>query len=210
MNVKVVVADNHPVVIEGVRQALRDLQSFEVQCHAYGLTDALLAAELSQLSAQLLITDLKSPDSEGFSFIRNLHKSDPRLKILVFSRFEHSALPALAKKAGASGYLNKSQSFSDLQTAIEATLLTGSFFPGLEPSSAQADQLAPGAAENQLTRREAQILQLISKAMSNKQIAGELFISDQTVSVHRKNIMRKLGVCNTAGLVKAAYEYCLV
>jgi DNA-binding NarL/FixJ family response regulator len=210
MNVNIIIADNHPVVVEGIKEALCRLSCITVQTHPYSILAEKLLSNWPKTPCDLLITDIKSPDAEGLGFIKQLRKSDNKLKILVFSRFEQTGLGYQVAKLGVSGFLTKSRPVSELLDAVNAILAGGHYFPNHEPHTADLEAEAPGASEPQLTKRESQILQLISRAMSNKQIAGELFISDQTVSVHRKNIMRKLRVSNTAGLVKAAYEYCLV
>jgi DNA-binding NarL/FixJ family response regulator len=210
MNVNIIIADNHPVVVEGIKEALSRLSYISVQSHSFPNLAEKLINNWPKVPCDLLITDVKSPDSEGLGFIKQLRKADHKLKILVFSRFEQAALGPQTNKAGANGFLTKSKPVPDLLEAVKTILEGNQYFSNQEPHAAELDAAAPGASEPQLTRRESQILQLISKAMSNKQIAGELFISDQTVSVHRKNIMRKLRVSNTAGLVKAAYDYCLV
>lgn len=120
-------------------------------------------------------------------------------------------------REGISGCLLKSDPVSQLLVAVKRILNQDVFFSESlhsRPSPARnlksAYGLSSGSSKEILTKRELQILQLISQAFSNKQIAKNLYISVQTVGVHRKNIMKKLGVSNTAGLVKVAYEHALV
>ena len=154
--------------------------------------------------------ELKTPDADSFQVIRQLRKLNPGARICIFTRFEQSSLAPQVSKAGAHGLLLKTATLEELKEGISQILTDKVYFPfGFEKARAHSDETS-NTGEPLLTKREVQILQLISKAMSNKQIASQLFISYQTVSVHRKNIMRKLGVSNTAGLVRAAYDHCLV
>jgi len=143
--------------------------------------------------------------------------------------YDDSKLVKSAFKNGIDGYILKTSAADDLIKAI-STVLTGETFFGEgvyvhRPNipSASSDRFSAGTApsknktyedrfnkKHNLTKRELEILRLISKAKNNKEIAKTLFISDQTVSVHRRNLMRKLNVSSTAGLIKIAYDNSLV
>jgi DNA-binding NarL/FixJ family response regulator len=150
--------------------------------------------------------------------VSTLKKLYPDMRLLVLTSYDDARLVKATFKAGADGYMLKSSGKEELYRAID-DIMHGQTYVGR--GVVLADQ-RPGASssgallENRfarrfgLTRREMEIMQYIGQAMNNKDIAGKLFISDQTVSVHRKNIMRKLGVNNTASLIKIAFENNLV
>jgi two-component system NarL family response regulator len=209
MKVKTIISDNQPVLIEGLKQVLCTDDRFEFLITA--CSQEVNWLELIQRhQPDLVILELKTPDADSIQVIRQLHKLSAQLRICVFTRFEQSSLPPQVSKAGAHGLLLKTASLEEVKVGIAQIMTDQVYFPqATEKARAHSDE-SSNMGEPLLTKREVQILQLISKAMSNKQIASQLFISYQTVSVHRKNIMRKLGVSNTAGLVRAAYDHCLV
>lgn len=216
---KALIADDQPIVIRG-------LQSFFDQCPDLGV-EALASASCGQdlvalcasLSPELLIVELSLSGMDGLEAIRKIRRRHAALPVVVYSRFDDPKIVSSALKDGANAYLLKSSPLEEWYPALEA----------IRKGEAYADRHIPEANRHQadptriqdipfgklgaaclLTRRESEILRLIVQAMSNKEIGHRLYISDQTVSVHRKNIMRKLGVSNTAGLVKAAFEQSLV
>lgn len=209
MKVKTIISDNQPVLIEGLKQVLCSDERFEFHVNACNL-DVNWSDAIHHYQPDLIIMELKTPDADSFQVIRHLRKLNPGARICIFTRFEQSSLAPQVSKAGAHGLLLKTATLEELKEGISQILTDKVYFPfAFEKARAHSDETS-NTGEPLLTKREVQILQLISKAMSNKQIASQLFISYQTVSVHRKNIMRKLGVSNTAGLVRAAYDHCLV
>jgi DNA-binding NarL/FixJ family response regulator len=209
MKVKTIISDNQPILIEGLRQVLCTIPEYDFQFVGCNL-EISWPEFISHHQPDLIITELKTPDADGIQVIRQLRKLNPGIRICVFTRFEQPSLPPQVSKAGAHGLLLKTTTLDGVKTGIGSILSDQIYFTfPTENARAHSDETS-NTGEPLLTKREVQILQLISKAMSNKQIASQLFISYQTVSVHRKNIMRKLGVSNTAGLVRAAYDHCLV
>jgi len=144
--------------------------------------------------------------------------------VLVLTVYDDPKFVKSAFKNGAHGYILKNKGIDELFVALHQVLDEHESYigEGVQVSENGATRAVAGKQQTDfhledrfikkynLTKRELEILRLITHAMSNKQIAQELFISDQTVSVHRKNIMRKLGVSNAAGLIKAAYDFSLV
>lgn len=209
MKVKTIISDNQPVLIEGLKEVLRSDERFEFQVTTCNL-DVNWPEVIQHSQADLVILELKNPDADSIQVVRQIRKINPNLRICIFTRFEQSSLAPQVSKAGAHGLLLKTSKLEELREGIALILTDQVYFPIFnEKARAHSDE-SSNTGEPLLTKREVQVLQLISKAMSNKQIASQLFISYQTVSVHRKNIMRKLGVSNTAGLVRAAYDHCLV
>lgn len=222
--VQTILADNHQIFIEGVKKVLASVsQNRQIKIVGEYSSGSNLLEALKHKAVDLLILELNLPDNDGFEIIDYIYRERIDCKILVFSAYENPKIVKQAFRKGVDGYILKSRPIKELFEAIEKILSDGNFVgDGVrvtgngvaikEKSKKRGISLFADrfVRKHSLTKRELEILRLISQALSNKQIAKELFISDQTVSVHRKNIMRKLGVSNTAGLVKIAYDYSLV
>ena len=171
----------------------------------------------------LVILEINLPDADGLEYIPKLRNLSKSLRIIVLTSFGEMKFVKEAMKNGADGFLLKSNAYSDFVSCVDEVMdgntyladglrvsppVTTFAFTPLESKKPQYEDRY--MMKQKLTRREKEILSLITQAKSNKEIADELFISDQTVGVHRKNIMRKLGVKNTLTLVKFAMEHQLV
>ncbi len=220
--INVILADDHQIFLEGLRNILENNGPNHVRVLATTSNGHKLLNLLDKHGheIELIIFELNLNELDGFEILHHLKKF-PKLKKLILTRYDNAKLVKSAFKAGADGYVLKNTDISELLHAV-GEIMEGNTFIG-EGVHLQAKNGKPGKSNglrkffkdgfikrHSLTKREMEILSLITQAMSNKQIAEELFISDQTVSVHRKNIMRKLGVSNTAGLIKEAYENFLV
>ena len=223
--VKTILADDHRIFLEGLKTVLRRSvkKQFEIAGVAYNGQD--LMELIKQRSADLLILDLSLPQKDGIEIIKAIRSGKMPIKILVLTGYDTPRIVKRAIKAGANGYILKTQKVQELFDAMQALLAGEEFFgegirnivSGKQRKELKVKQYKLGqpyedayVKKHSLTKRELEILHLIAQALSNKEIARELFISDQTVSVHRKNIMRKLGVSNTAGLIRVAYDFSLV
>lgn len=220
--IKTVIADDQPLFIEGLRSIFTEKAS-EIDilaCHSDGKD---LLKDQSLHRADLLILDLNLSGSDGLSVIKALRARPERPAILVFSRYNDANIVKTAFRNGIDGYLLKKERPDALFGAIKSVMSGKTYVgSGVQIKSHQLHKSHPKAAGDQpsfeerfirkyhLTKRELEVLNLVTEALSNKEIARELYISDQTVSVHRRNIMRKLGVSNTAGLIKMAYDNSLV
>lgn len=161
----------------------------------------------------LLITDLNMPGEDGFELIQAVKKQFPEVKILVLTRYRSPRILRRVEKAGVNGIVFKKQNSEEVLHAVKTVLKGHTYMP---PANSGNEQ--PTAADDQdafskkatLTRRELEILSLIVQALNNKQIGAQLFISEFTVQTHRRNLKRKLGVENTAELVRFAIENKLV
>jgi len=201
--VKIVIADDHQLFVAGLKSLFTDTEdmTFKIVGIANDGDEAL--ALLRKTQPDVLILDLNMPERDGL---------DDDAKIVK-----------TAFKAGVDGYSLKTSGKDELMEAIRV-ILSGKTFFGKGVRLNDPFEMVNGKRQKKekdpfedrfikkynLTKREIEILRLITLALSNKEIAKELFISDQTVSVHRKNIMRKLGVSNTAGLIKVAYDNKLI
>jgi DNA-binding NarL/FixJ family response regulator len=215
---QVLVADHQPIFVEGVRSVL-SLPFNQLNCQIAGVARNVeqLQGYLKEYRIDLVLFDPLLPQSEGASFITALKQQYERLRILTVSAQSDTRQVKQMMQAGANGYILKSASKEELRRAIveindgltylgRGVELTVSDRPNTDADS-NSDQFAK---KFNLTRREVEIIRYIGQALTNREIGERLFISDQTVSVHRKNIMRKLKVNSTANLVRIVFEHHLV
>lgn len=167
----------------------------------------------------LLLLDPSLPSQERKDWLQGIRRRFRGLRVLLFSEQNDPIMISEVLGEGADGYLLKTASKDELRRAISEISEGRQYFGrGVSSSdtgvragrNAVADYEGRFAQKFSLTRREVEIVRYIGQAMSNKEIAGKLYISDQTVSVHRKNIMRKLKVNSTASLVKMVYDNQLI
>lgn len=218
--VKTLLADNQRIFLEGLKTVLNndpDRSHQIVGCTPNGKKVVELWREHQP---ELLIMDLNLMEKHGLDAIEEIRKEgNKKTCILVITGYQDAKILRGVLERGANGYLPKYKGATDLYEAINV-VLKGKIYRSDPVKSNMGKPLFDVGGRNaliaevfvkkhRLTKRETQILSLISQAMSNKEIGKKLFISDQTVSVHRKNIMRKLGVRSTAGLIKMAYDHCL-
>ena len=217
--VRVIIADDHQLFIEGIKTILSraDTFNFEIIGEAHSGKD--LKELLKNASPDLLLLDLNMPEIDGLRMLSIVKKSYKDIKVLALTMYDDVKLVRTAFSEKVDGYILKSTGKLELLEAIDEIIDGGRFFGEgvrIHIPSGDEKEYSPSKFDDKfikkynLTKREIEILKLITQAMSNKEIAKKLFISDQTVSVHRKNIMRKLQVSNTAALIKMAYDNSLV
>ncbi len=217
----VVLADDHPIFVEGLRSVLGHPDG-DYTYNIIGVArtgNQVLPILKEQVEADLLLLDLNLPDTDGIRVLPQVRKDFPELRVFVLTVYEEPKLIKAAFKAGTDGYMLKSGGREELFRGIRE-IMAGNTFLGRGVEVTDRNLRGGGAGlgvyedkfakKHSLTKREMEVLRHIGQALNNKDISVKLFISDQTVSVHRKNIMRKLGVNNTASLIKLAYENNLV
>lgn len=198
--------DDHKILLDGIKQLLSAEPDLEVVAEA---TDARMGMNLlSYLQVDILVTDLSLPDVTHTSFIVDVRKKFPELKILVLSMHDESELLRDVIKTGVNGYVLKSNSREELVKAIRNVILGEHYVsPDVSLKLMEQEQRKNSSV---LTEREIEIVKLISKEYSNKQIADALFISERTVESHRKNIFRKSETHTVVGLIKYAMQHKLL
>lgn len=218
--VKTLLADNHRIFLEGLKTVLSNDPNHQHEIVGCTPNGQKLVELWREHRPDLLIMDLNLLEKHGLEVLAEIRgESSRQTHILVITGYQDTKILRGVLERGANGYLPKYKGAADLYEAIKV-VLKGKIFradpvksnmgkPILEAGGRNAVIAEVFVKKHRLTKRETQILSLISQAMSNKEIGSKLFISDQTVSVHRKNIMRKLGVRSTAGLIKMAYDHCL-
>jgi DNA-binding NarL/FixJ family response regulator len=208
MPVRVFIVDDHPVVVAGLHSLLSQLDNIEV---AGAVSNAFEAIPfLKNEPVDVILLDINLPDISGIDLCKKIHREFPSVKILGISTFSERSYISRMIGNGASGYLIKSASAGEIAEAID-TVLQGKIYLSvsvehmLRPLSTTPLDSLPA-----LTKREKEILSHIAEGLTNNQIAEKLFISPLTVDSHRKNLLTKLNVNNTAALVRFAVEHGLV
>ena len=202
MGVSVLLADDHPVFRQGLR-ALLEREMFHVVGEAADGFEAIAMAE--RLQPQIVVIDLAMPALNGIDAVREIVKRAPRAKAILLTMFteEHHVLEAL--RAGVKGCVSKSQAAEHLLQAIQDVSLGGVYLsPHVSGAVVQAYLAKSDLPYEPLTPRERQVLQLIAEGRTTKETAAMLDVSVKTAETHRTNLMVKLDIHSTAGLVRYA------
>jgi len=222
-HIRTIIADDHHLFITGLSSILKDSDLYEFDIVSLAHDGDELMEKLKLYNPDFLVLDLNMPGKDGLDVLKDIRKNNRELKILTLTMYDEPKIVKAAFKSGSDGYVLKNEGKEGLLKGVHE-VMSGRTHLGVgvklneELITSNGQVLARSVSPYEdrfiqkynLTKREIEILRLITQALSNKEIAKELYISDQTVSVHRKNIMRKLGVSNTAGLIKLAYDNSLV
>ena len=207
MTVKILIADDHQIVRQGLRFLLEKEADLKVVAEADdGRTTVRLARELNP---GVIIMDVAMPDLNGIEATRQIIAESPAIKVIALSMYADRRFVINMLKAGASGYLLKDCAFEELTRAIRVVLLHKTYLsPGVTDILVKDCKF--GAPENEisafglLTSREREVLQLMSEGNSTAKIAGNLHVSVKTVESHRQQLMQKLNLRSVAELTKYA------
>jgi DNA-binding NarL/FixJ family response regulator len=206
-NYRIVITDDHSLIRDGLKSIIKKESGLIIAGEAADGRELL--SLLDSVKCDLIILDISMPEMDGFAAIKEINKRYPKIKVLILSMMKDYEHFRIAKRGGAAGYLAKDDARDELIAAIK-TIQKGKEYvsPSLEKSLLERQVRAIGSPESPspeiLTKREIQILRLIAGGMSNKAIASRLKISIYTVKNHRANLIEKLGLSNTASLVKYA------
>lgn len=204
---KVLLVDDHAILLDGLENLIQQHPDCEVVAKAHTVADALLA--LDRQEVDLLLTDYSLPDGNGLGLVRQAKRKFPNLKVLVLSMHDELHIVKEILKEGINGYLLKKDPHKELLLALVA-IEEGKIYLSNEINSLLIQNLDQPDTGKLLTERERQVLHLITREYSNKQIAEALFIGERTVETHRKNIFRKTGSTSLVGLIKFAYANHLI
>ncbi len=204
--IKILVVDDHPMVLEGMRSMLAEIDFVEIAGLAQ---NAYQAMELIKAHMpDIVITDISMPEISGIELTAKIRKEYPGVKVIAMSTFNERSYISQMVQQGASGYLLKSASKEEIEAAI-LTVAAGKLYMSLDLELSRQDQQEMKKMPV-LTSREQEVLLLIAEGFTNAQIAEKLFVSPYTVDSHRKNLLTKFEVNNTAGLIKLAVRNGLV
>ncbi len=200
------IADDHQVLLDGLVMMLDNSDKIKVVTSASNGREVL--AKLPEHEVDVLLMDIQMPELDGYETAKIVSEKHPNVKVITLSMHSERIYIERMYEAGVAGYLLKSAGKEEIVKAIEKVYNGETYFSSevavamlSKPSSKKTSITA-----SSLTRREKEIMELIASGMTNPEIAEKLFLSTDTIKTHRKNMMRKLNVNNTAALVKFALE----
>jgi two-component system nitrate/nitrite response regulator NarL len=209
--IKLLLADDHPVVRKGIASCLARHQQVEVIGEASDGLETVRRAR--ELTPDIILMDIDMPHMNGLAVTELLRKELPQVKVLVLSMHSNTEYVLRIIQSGARGYILKEASPDELVKAIE-TVQGGESFFSTDVARVALNQFVRGNGEDphatQLTRREREVLIQIAEGLSNKEIASHLGVGVRTVETHRERIMRKLNIHSVAGLTKFAISKGLI
>ncbi len=211
--IKVLLADDHPIVREGLRSYLSTQRTLEVVGEAVDGMDVIEKA--AALAPDVVLMDIAMPRLNGIETTRHLHSSKTTAKVLILSIHEDREYLLESYRAGARGYILKDSAPSDVTRAIEAVHAGDPFYTVgtarllLESAKGELDADPPPSTED-LTPREREILKYACEGLRSAEIARRLELSIRTIDAHRRNIKRKLGIHTMAGLTRYALKNGLI
>jgi len=209
--IRVMIADDHNMFVEGIESILDGMDNIQVVSKCY--TGPEVFDKLAHTPADVILLDINLPGMNGIEVCQKLSKEYPDVRVLALSMHNEESFVTEILKHGAQGYILKNTGKKQLLAAIEAVYSGQSYFSeevtetimkslvNQKAGSKKSSLLAP-----KISRREKDVLDLIVKEHTTQEIADTLFISLKTVESHRRSLLTKLGVRNTAGLVRVAIE----
>ncbi len=202
---RVLIADDHPLILAGIKRALEEDDQFEVVAEARVGSQVLPL--VSQTQPDLALLDLRMPEMDGLTCLDRIRKEHPKVKVVILSVSTDPEIVQTVLNHGAAAYVVKSVNPIDLSSALRQAL-EGTVFSavGLPEKTAQQDAVKAAG----LTDRETTILKALARGLSNEAIGKELWVAQQTVKFHLTNIYRKLDVKNRTEAARYAYEHGLI
>lgn len=208
--IKLAIVDDHQIVIDGITSLLEGYDIFNIVIHTTSAPKML--SLLQQHAVDILLTDIMMPEMNGRQLAAKVRERFPHIKILALSMSgQGDIVSEMINDADIAGYALKNIGKEELAHALQKIAGGGIYF-----SDQVLDELTKFSTvkkeneETHLTQREVEIVGLIEKELSNKEIADKLYISERTVETHRKNIFRKTKTNSVIGLIKYAYEHKLI
>ncbi len=214
-NIRVMLVDDHIMMLDGLKSLLDEESEVEVVC-AVSSGEAALK-ELKSHNIDIVVADIHLPGMNGIELTKKLGELHPEVKVLSLTMHNEASMIHQMLQAGAWGYVVKSNNINELVDAIRI-IYSGKKFLSRDVQSIVIDTVLNPDDVSQdihthfpkLTNRELEILNLIAREFSNKDIAEKLFISERTVETHRKNIFTKTKTRTVVGLIRYAIENNLI
>ena len=212
----VILAEDHSIVREGIKSLLENDRSIQIIDIAANGNEVLEKLEGST-KADVLLTDIQMPGTDGITLITDVKKINPDIKVIVLSMHDDISYVTEAFARGASGYLLKECNVDELLFAIK-NVTAESRYLSMDLSQVLVDaflkeksgKAIPPEINLEFSAREMEVLQLISEGLTNNEISERLFLSKRTVEGHRQSLLEKTGSRNTATLIKFAIQHQLV
>lgn len=202
--VRIVLADDHKILLESLNFVLKKQPDIEVVSTVSN--GAELMNILARTAVDVVLMDIQMPELDGFQAAVGIRTRFPQVKILVLSMHNDSSYLERMYELGAAGYLLKTADIDEIIEAIQKVAQGESYFNS-EVVLSFKNRSSNYSMELKLTRRERQVIELIAKENSNVQIAQILNLSVGTINSYRKNLLKKLNVKNTAGLIRFAMNH---
>jgi len=210
--IKLAIVDDHEIFLEGLRRLLQQLADIDI-IESFQDGKSLLS-EISNLDIDVLLLDLQLPDIQPEALLIQLNQLRPDLPILYLTMMRGNRLFRKLEKHKISGYVLKDCTLDELHNAIKTVADGGTIFSENRYIGKEGQHntvtIPPNQINSILSPRERDVLVLICHEYSSHQIADKLFVSTSTVDTHRKNMLSKLGVNNTVGLIKYAIKHGIV
>jgi DNA-binding NarL/FixJ family response regulator len=215
-NTKIFLADDHTMVREGLKYILSNQEGFKVIGEAGDGREAL--AKIEKLKPDVAVIDISLPSMTGIEITRQLKKYQPEIKIIILTRHNNEEYLFELLKYNIDSYILKDNASDELIHAINEVTEGNAYFSSRITKTIvsnysemkKENTKKSSRGDNLLSPREKEILKLIAEGMTNKEISSVLFISEYTVKAHKTNIMKKLDVHKTNGLIKYAIKTGLV
>jgi DNA-binding NarL/FixJ family response regulator len=202
--VKVLLADDHRLIIEAVRSVLEAAGDFEVVGHADSGSQVLPL--VSRTNPDVVLLDVHMPVMDGLKCLDLIREHHPSVRVIMLSALDEAETIAAALNRGAAAFIAKQVDPRDLASAVRQVVDRSVYHAPVQPRSAD-----PASSEaNALTASEQRVLDALARGLTNKEIATELWLTEQTVTFHLTRIYRRLGVANRTEAVRCAYENRLV
>lgn len=200
--IKVLLVDDHSMVIEGMKAILEKIDNIAITGTASNAFEAIAA--LKNAPVDIAFIDINLPDVSGIELCAKINKEFPLTRMIALSTFKQRSYVTQMIGNGACGYLLKSANKEEISAAINAVTEGKMYFSSGISTTNETDNEEEAPT---LTKREKEIMQLIAEGMTSSEIAGKLFLSIYTVDTHRKNLLTKFEVHNTALLIKVAAKF---
>lgn len=212
MAISILIADDHDIIREGIKNILRDSLNYEVIGEAADGEEVVTVVK--KLKPDILLLDISMPKISGLEVIKQVHYISPKTKILIITVHKASTYILKAFKAGVKGYLHKENAGEDLLAAL-GKIARGETYLSSAVSSYLVDKVVGNESkqllkESFLTSREEEVLRLVVEGKTAKQIAEVLFISPRTVENYKNILLKKLNLSRTSDLIKYAIKHKLV
>jgi DNA-binding NarL/FixJ family response regulator len=210
--IKIIIADDHQMFIDGLKSLLEHIRNVKVAGEANnGLAVLNL---LDEKQADIVLLDISMPVMDGIETMKEIHKKHPNVKVIMLSMYNRPEFISTLVAEGAAGFILKNTGKEELKEAIETVAAGGTFYSNEVTAQIMESLRKTGSADRSyevnLSSREKEILRLIADEFTTGEIAKKLFLSTHTIETHRKNMLSKLNVRNSAGLIRYAVEHGLI